>query len=125
MGYFSKWPRVPSSPARTVSRFCCRNRPRQDRIGGETYPIRCGGDFAEIAAQPHPGEIVVQRRQIGLGRQDCLVLKFILVYICLDRRRTGIWIAGLVDDLVTSVRIESRNCQRYDGKAGWPPQRSE
>jgi len=45
----------------------------------------------------------VQRRQVGLRRKNCLVLQFVLVYICQNRRRTGIWIVGLVDALVPGV----------------------
>ena len=67
----------------------------------------------------------MQRRQIGLRRQYRLVLQFVLVYICQNRRRTGIWIVGPVDRLIPGVAVESRNSQRYDGKAGWPPQRTE
>ena len=87
--------------------------------------IRRRGHRSEIAAQPHAREIVVQRRNIGLRRKYCLVLQSILVYICQNRRRTGIWIVGLVGDLIPGVAVESRNSQRYDGKAGWPPQRTE
>ncbi len=57
----------------------------------------------------------MQGGQVGLRRQDCLVLQFVLVYICHNRRRTGIWIVGQVDGLVPGVPIESRNSQSYDG----------
>jgi hypothetical protein len=45
------------------------------------------------------------------------------MYIWQNRRRTGIGVVGPVGDLKPGDPIKSRNSQRYDGKAGWPPQK--
>src|SRR5580698_11080434 len=104
-------------PARTASRFLRQNNPGSS--------VTFAGSRLVVAAQAHVWEIIMQRGQVRLRRQDCLVLQFVLVYICHNRRRTGIWIVGPVDRLIPGVAVESRNSQSYDGKAGWPPQRTE
>src|ERR1700722_15569166 len=58
-------------------------------------------------------------------RREHLVLARVLVYICQNRRRTGIGIVGPAGELKPGDPVKSRNSQRYDGKAGWPPQTPE
>ena len=94
--------------------------PAQRRIRSEALAIPGVGFGAGIAAQPHGWKVIVQRRQIGLWYQKCLVLQAVLVYICQNCRRTGIGIVRFADHLNPGESVAC-NSQRNDGKAGWPP----